>query len=176
MLSQTTYPDNNQGTQDGIKAIQKAPELIASVNTSDKLFARNAAQIGMAEVELADLAQRKSSNGAIRDFAKKMVADHEKANEHLRAIVRRQNIGWPADLNEAMKAEKSKLSRLSGAAFDKEYMKAMIYGHQTAIADFQREVSKGTEASLRDFASETLPSLREHLKLAQDTLAIRSSL
>jgi len=172
VLSQTNYPySNKQAVENTVSSAQKAAEPTASVNASDKSFARNAAQIGMAEVELANLAQTKSSDEAVKDFAKKMVTEHAKANERLRAIVSRHYIGWPADLNAATKWEKNKLSKLSGAAFDKEYMNAMIQGHQSAIADFQRAASNAKEPSIKDFASETLPSLKEHLKLAEQTLA-----
>ena len=59
------------------------------------------------------------------------------------------------------------MSKLSGAAFDKMYMTHMVKDHKKDVAEFEKEASKAKDSSLKNFAQQTLPTLREHLQMAQ---------
>jgi putative membrane protein len=136
---------------------------------SDQTFIINAAKGGMAEVELGKLGQDKGVSTDVKNFGKRMVDDHGKANDALQTLARNKNITLPTDLAAKDKALRDRLSKLSGAAFDRAYMNAMLSDHRKDVGEFKRESTSGTDADVKAFASKTLPTLEEHLRLAQDT-------
>jgi putative membrane protein len=149
---------------------QNGPAMKASDPAigSDTTFARKAAQGGMAEVKMGRLAEEKGSSQDVKNFGKKMVEDHSAANEKLEGIASQQNITLPATLNRTDQATYDHLSKLSGDAFDRAYAKDMVQDHQQDIADFKTEARNGQNSAVKGFASNTLPTLEEHLKMARN--------
>jgi putative membrane protein len=98
-----------------------------------------------------------------------MVKDHGKAGDELKSIAGQKSISLPGEITTKDQALKTHLSSLSGDAFDKAYMSAMVKDHQTDIAEFEKEANSGTDSDLKSFASKTLPTLKEHLSLAKNT-------
>jgi putative membrane protein len=141
----------------------------ASKPGSDQKFVMDAAKGGMAEVELGKLAQDKGSNDQVKNFGKRMADDHGKANDELQTLARNKNITLPSDLDPKDKATKDRLSKLSGPAFDRAYMAAMLQDHKKDVSEFKRESTSGHDPDVKAFAAKTLPTLEEHLRLAQDT-------
>jgi len=142
--------------------------LAAAVPASDEAFAKKAAQGGEAEVQLGQLALTKASNQKVKDFAQKMVDDHSRMGDDLKALAAQKDIMLPSGLSEDDQALSNKLSGLSGDAFDKAYMSAMVKDHRTDIADFQKEANSVADKALHGFASRNLPTLRQHLQLAMN--------
>jgi len=136
---------------------------------SDQTFVIDAAKGGMAEVELGKLAQDKAASTEVKNFGKRMVDDHSKANDELQSLAKNKNITLPPDLDPKDKALRDRLSKLSGAAFDRAYMNAMLSDHRKVVSEFKRESTAGKDPDVKAFASKTLPTVEEHLKLAQDT-------
>jgi putative membrane protein len=136
----------------------------------DAHFAKEAAQGGMAEVKLGQLAQEKGSNDSVKDFGKRMVDDHSKAGDKLKGLALRENITLPADISAKDQATYDRLSKLNGAAFDRAYARDMVKDHETDVAAFQKEANAGKDDSLKSFASETLPTLQGHLKQAKEMM------
>lgn len=128
-------------------------------------FMMKAAQGGMAEVEVGKLAASKGANADVKQFGQKMVTDHSKANDELKALAAKKNFTLPADVNAEQKAMADKLSKLSGAEFDKEYVDGMVKDHEKDVADFQKEADSGTDADVKAFAAKTLPTLKSHLEM-----------
>lgn len=156
------YPGANQpGMPNGPQ-----PTTTNAVNDND--FAKEAAQGGMAEVKLGQLAQEKGSSQAVKDFGKRMVEDHSAANEKLKTVASREKIEVPATLSKKDQKTYDQLSQLSGDAFDKAYAKDMVKDHQHDISAFKDEASGGQNAAIKGFASETLPTLQDHLKMARE--------
>jgi putative membrane protein len=135
---------------------------------ADNTFAKKAAEGGLTEVELGKLATEKASNPDVKAFGQRMVDDHSKANDQLKGIAGQQNITLPTDLNAKHKAERDRLSKLSGEAFDHAYINHMVLDHKKDIAEFQKEANSGKNDAIKNFASQTLPTLQDHLKQAQD--------
>jgi len=133
----------------------------------DKQFAQKAAMGGMAEVQLGQLAQQKAGNDAVKQFGSRMVQDHGKANDELKQIAGAQGVQLPDSLDKKHMQEMQKLQKLEGAAFDREYMKHMVDDHKKDVAAFEKESKSGKNAELKGFAAKSLPTLQEHLKLAQ---------
>jgi putative membrane protein len=135
--------------------------------TSDQTFLKEAAEGGLAEVELGQLAVEKSSNEDVKRFAQRMVEDHGKANEDLKQLAAEKGLSLPSEPSAKQKANKERLSKLSGDEFDKAYMSDMLKDHRTDIAAFEQESDGGKDSDIKKFASQALPTLREHLKQAE---------
>jgi putative membrane protein len=133
---------------------------------SDKEFARKAAEGGLAEVKLGQLAEEKAESPTVKDFGKRMVEDHSKANDELKDAAARENITLPDKLDPQDQATYEQLSKLSGAQFDKAYARDMVKDHRADIAEFKQEAQNGKDEAIKNFASQTVPTLEEHLKLA----------
>lgn len=134
---------------------------------SPQSFATQAAIIGMAEIELGQLAVQNSQDKSVRDYAQRMVKDHEAADARLKKIAGQKNLMLPESLDAEHEALKEKLSGLKGAAFDREYAKAMAKGHDKAVALFESASQAAQMPSeLKEFAAATLPTLKEHLEMA----------
>jgi len=135
---------------------------------NDNTFVTNAAGGGMAEVELGKLAVEKASSDQVKQFGQRMVDDHGKANDELKTLAQQKNITLPTSISAKDKAERDRLAKLSGAAFDRAYMSAMLSDHKKDVSEFRVESTSGKDADIKAFAAKTLPTLEEHLKLAQD--------
>jgi putative membrane protein len=138
--------------------------------TPDVHFAKEAARGGMAEVKLGQLAQEKGSSDTVKTFGKRMVDDHSKAGDKLKEVASHESITLPSDLSAKDQATYDRLSKLNGAAFDRAYARDMVKDHETDVAAFQKEANAGKNDSLKSFASETLPTLQDHLKHAKEMM------
>lgn len=139
----------------------------AAVSSADRKFATTAAMDGMAEVELGRLATERGASDAVKQFGQRMIDDHTKANDQLKQWAATAGLTLPTALDAKRQAVMNRLSRLSGAAFDRAYAQQMVKDHTKAVQLFQREADRGTDAGLKSFASSTLPTLREHLQMAR---------
>jgi putative membrane protein len=142
--------------------------LLSAAGNPDEHFATAASQGGMAEVKLGQLASEKASNPKVRNFGQQMVTDHSKAGDELTSIVHKKGVTVPSDLTTKDQALLTRLSSLSGESFDKAYMSAMVSDHQEDISEFQKEANNGRDPDFKSFAGKTLPTLQEHLRMAQD--------
>ena len=134
----------------------------------DGAFVADAASSGMAEVKLGQLAQQKGWNTAVKDFSKRMEADHTKAGNELKDVADRNNVTLPNEVNYADKSTYERLSAYSGKEFDKAYADQMVKDHEKAVAEFKKEASEGENKDLKNFAAQTVPTLESHLQMAQD--------
>jgi putative membrane protein len=139
----------------------------AFADSPDSGFLKNAAEGGISEVELGQLAQQKATNSAVKDFGAMMVKDHTAANEKLKALAASKQVSLPDSSSVMQKATRTKLNMLSGDTFDKSYIKGMIEDHKTDIKEFQKEASQGKDPEARAFAAATLPTLQGHLTSIQ---------
>ncbi len=135
--------------------------------SGDADFVRKASEGGMAEVKLGQLAQQKASHHSVKEFGRRMEADHSKAGDELKGIAAEQGMTVESALNSKDQALYDRLSGLSGDEFDRAYINAMVRDHREDISEFQKEASTGRNEKVKAFASKTLPTLREHLKLAE---------
>lgn len=145
-----------------------APLLFGqSVSPSDQKFAEKAAQGGKAEVELGQLAVQKASDDKVKQFGQKMVDDHAKANQQLQQVAEQEHVTLPSTMDPEAQQEQQRLSKLSGEEFDKAYMRYQVKDHQKDVAEFQKEATAGKDSGIKNFAQSALPTLKEHLKLAE---------
>ena len=133
--------------------------------TAPEAFMTEAAQGGMAEVELSTVAKTKAQNAEVKKFAQQMIEDHSNANTELKQLAGKKNITLPTELDATHKGIKDKLSSLSGADFDTEYVNAMVADHEKSVALFKSQADSGTDAETKAFAAKTLPKLQMHLDM-----------
>ena len=153
---------------DSAKSTAKTKTSASMMSDSD--FAKAAAEGGFAEVRFGGLAEDKASSKAVKDLAQRMVDDHTKVDDKLKAAASKDNISIPAQLNAKDQATYVRLSQLSGAAFDRAYARDMVRDHEADLAEFRREANDGKDASIKSFAAQTLPTLEDHLKEARQAL------
>jgi putative membrane protein len=143
------------------------------LQAADMDFVNQATAAGMAEVDLGKLGAEKAADQSVKQFAQRMVDDHSKANEQLIKILADKKVEVPKEMPADATSTKDQLSSLSGADFDREFMTHMVSGHEKAVALFDKESKEGQDAQLKQFAEQTLPTIQDHLKQAQQ---IQSSL
>jgi putative membrane protein len=122
---------------------------------------------GMAEVQLGQLAQQQALSDQVKQFAQRMVADHGKANDELGQLAGAKGVQVPAEPGRDQRKAMDKLRKLSGAEFDRGYMKHMVEDHKKDVSDFRKQARTGNDAELKAFAAKHLPTLEEHLRMAQ---------
>jgi putative membrane protein len=141
--------------------------LQAQAASPDQMFVTKAAQGGIAEVELGTVANTQGASAEVKQFGSRMVTDHSKANDALKQAAAKSGANVPAEPSPVQKASIAKLKAMQGAAFDGAYASAMVKDHEEDVALFEHESTSGQDPALRTFASDTLPVLKEHLKMAQ---------
>jgi putative membrane protein len=140
-------------------------------NNPDRLFVRAAAIGGMAEVDFGKLAEQKGQSDAVKEFGGLMIADHGKANEQLIGLAKEDGIAVPHELDAEHEAMRARLESLSGAEFDLAYLQGQVVDHQKTVQLLEYEIGSGQDVELKSFASEILPVVLQHLRVAQDIQA-----
>ena len=153
---------------DSTKA-ERSKESKSKLPSGEERFMKEAASGGLMEVELGKVAAEKGSHQRVKEFGKRMQTDHSKANAQLKKIASSKGVELPTEPSGEHKSTMEKLTKLSGAEFDREYMEAMVDDHKEDIEKFQTQADKGKDPELKKFASESLPILKKHLELAQST-------
>lgn len=154
------------------------------VSEGHREFVEESLAAGMAEVELARLAQQRAASSEVKQFADMMIRDHTKAGDELKQIANRHSIEAPAQLEQEHRELMERLSDLRGEEFDRAYMDAMVDSHQDVVAHLRSRAdvdrygdNKGAvapeqsdnpvEASLNQWAANALPTTRHHLDEAR---------
>jgi len=139
------------------------------LSSGDQRFIKDAAGGGMMEVQLGKLAAEKASSPQVKEFGRKMEQDHSKANAELQKLASTKNVQISHELEGKHKSTYDRLAKLSGDRFDREYMKTMIDDHKDDVDKFKKEAEKANDTDVKSFASKTLPTLEQHLEMAQST-------
>jgi putative membrane protein len=133
----------------------------------DKTFVKKAAVGGLFEVKSSQLAEQRGTGAGAKTFARHMVEDHSKANKELESLAAKKGLELPKELDDKHQKVMDKLSGLSGEEFDREYMTAQVKAHKEAVKLFEDQSKGGQDADLKAWATKTLPTLREHLRMAE---------
>ncbi len=132
----------------------------------DKMFIKKAAEGGMAEVQLAQLAQQKSQNDGVKKFAQTMIDDHTPANAKLTQLASAKGETPPTELDAKDQKMMSKLQGMDGKKFDTAYLKGQVKAHKEMLKTFQDESKNGSDADLKAFADDTTPTIQKHITMA----------
>lgn len=140
----------------------------------DRQFIMEAAQGGMLEVQMGKLAQQNGQSDGVKQFGKRLEDDHSKASEELKGIAQKLGVALPASLDKKHQGKVDKLSKVKAQDFDRQFAKDMVSDHEKDVKAFRKEADKGKNAEVKQFASQTVPTLEEHLKMARDLAGSRS--
>ena len=156
----------NAGTMNAAGGNMAMNNGVASSGAIDTAFVTDAMKADNGEVALGNLAQQKGSSSGVKDLGKMLATDHSAHKQEVAALAQKANVPVTDDLKDEAKAEQTKLQGLSGAAFDKEFVRATVEAHQKDIAKYEQEAKSGNP-QMAAFANKTLPTLRKHLQAAQ---------
>jgi putative membrane protein len=146
------------------------------VKAADTAFINDLVIANMAEVELGRLAVERGASTEVKKFGQMMIDDHTKAGEKLKSVATAQNIRVPADLDEKHRDLRDKLAKLSGSAFDREYMAAMVEGHEGVADKLESRLDSAKLAqksdnvvtmAVNEWAAEAYPVVQSHLEAAR---------
>jgi putative membrane protein len=143
----------------------------AAQASSDTEFATQAAQSSIAEVARAQMALQKASNEEVKQYAQKIIDDHTNANNQLKDLAAQKGMTLPTEISAEHKAIADRLSGLSGAGFDSEYMTVEVRDHEKAVDLFQNEAQNGADQELKSWAGTMTPHLQAHQQTAHAILA-----
>ena len=155
---------------DGPDAIE-APATTIN-DTVDEGFLEERLTSSTKEIEVSQLAQQKAANAQVKTFAQQVAQDHQQATQSLRQVAAQQNVQVTPD-TEAVQDAREELNELTGAEFDRAYIDMMVENHESAVSEVEEKASDAAHPELQQWASRTLPTLREHLDRArqlQETL------
>src|SRR6185295_17043877 len=153
-FAQATKPQTPPATPTQSPRAQQPPDTakpapVTKSMSADQQFVKNVAADNMAEVELGRLATEKASRDDVKKFAQQMVDEHGKANDELKTLASSKNIMLSETVDASHKAVHDRLSKLSGAAFDRDYLREMTNGHRKAVAAFKAEATTGKDAEIK---------------------------
>jgi putative membrane protein len=148
-------------------AQSRAQNVVMQSGSADLEFILEAAQGGLAEVELGKVAAQQGASDEVKKFGQQMVDDHTKSDNELKTIAMRRGITLPSEPDSKDKALMTRLSKLHGASFDRAYMRNMVSDHKQDVAAFRRESTSGKDPEVKAWATKMLPTLEAHLKEAE---------
>ena len=140
---------------------------LSAMTTEDKEFVVKAGMGGLYAVQAGNLALQNASSPDVRSFAQRMVTDHAKANAELAQLATAKGLALATELAGDHEMAVEHLKTLSGAEFDKAFMEHMVSDHASDVAEFEKASTSATDADLKAWAGRTLPTLREHERLAK---------
>jgi len=152
-----------------------ADRVGGSLSASDQQFITETVQGNMTEVRLGKMAFDRSQSETVKSFGERLVTDHSRSNEQLKEIAAAKHVELPQQLSATEEARVTKLEGLSGAEFDRLFMAEMREEHRRDLARFETVARTSTDPELQEFAQRTLPTLREHVALAERYEAARAT-
>lgn len=175
----STQPSTQPGAGVGPASGMPTSGTAGAGAATDKMFVMKAAQGGLTEIKLGELASQKSSSDDVKQFGEKMVKDHTQLNEDMKPIAQSMGVTPPAQLNKKHQKMYDKLSGMSGDEFDKAYLSAMVKDHHDDLKDFKSEASSTQNADLKAAVQKGTTVIEEHTamveKLAQSKGAMAST-
>ena len=146
----------------GSNAGKTAPE------SPDAAFVQQAANDGLAEIELSKLAVDSAKSPQVKQFAEKMVQAHTENNQQLATIAAHENMSLPKALDSEHARMRDKLAAQHGADCDRSYVDAMRGDHQKMGDLLQSSQATVSTQELRTFIENTLPVVQDHLRMANE--------
>src|ERR1044072_5004556 len=140
----------------------------AQSGAATKQFVEQAGISGLAEIEMGELGAKKATNGQVKAFAKRIVADHTKANEELLTAIKGKGLQVPSSRTSMHKATVEKFQQQdAGKNFDLDYMQQMVEDHKADVELFETAADdEKLDLDLRSYAKRTLRTLLDHLNQA----------
>jgi putative membrane protein len=136
----------------------------ATVSTADQKFILAAAQGGMTEVKLGELASTNGKRDDVKEFGQMMVKDHTAINDDLKALAAQKGVILPDSLDAKHQGMVDKMTALTGSGFDDAYIADMIKAHKADAKAFKGESAATQDADIKSFLDKSIPVVEAHLK------------
>jgi putative membrane protein len=162
-------PDNEQQTSSRNQPGAASREVTTQTST-DRKFLQGVASGEIEEMELGILAAQKAASDQVRRLGQRMYDDHAQLSDLLNALLQVKGLALPSSRDGKQQRELERLQKLSGADFDRAYMKLLIDDHQKDIREFRKQAQRATDPDIKSFAANTLPKLHDHLAMAQEAV------
>jgi putative membrane protein len=156
---------SNANMPDSMSADNSTPDM--GIASPDQLFMKKAAQGGLAEVRLGNIAKQNGSSDAVKQFGDRMITDHTQAGDELKQIAQKKGVTLPSDVTTKDKKMSKMLEAKQGSDFDKAYIHDMVKDHEEDVAEFRNEAANGKDPEVKAWAQKTLPTLESHLAQAK---------
>ncbi|MCC2641763.1 MAG: putative outer membrane protein-like protein [Nitrospira sp.] len=137
----------------------------------DAGFLMTAAAAQKAEIALSQIAAERAESEKVKQFAHRMIEDHTKASQEVSQLALTTGITLPEELSAKQQKAAGNFSQLSGAEFDRAYIKHEMSDHKKNVAEFSAQAKTLKDPQIRQWASATLPVLKEHLMIAKGLAA-----
>lgn len=154
----------------GATTTTTTPAAGARLERADRRFVERAAEGGMAEVALAQVARERATDPQVKAFAQRMAEDHGQANQALAQLAGTKGVELPAEPPRGARRDVERMGAMKpGPDFDRAYMKHMVDDHKKTVTEFGKASREARDPEVKAFAAKQLPTLENHLELAQTT-------
>jgi len=147
------------------KLIEKKPA--GNEPATEKEFLAKAIACDIAEIKLAELAIKQTSNKDVEKFARRMREEHSKCRDALMERAKELKLGVLEGLDKDKQATHDRLSKLEGSQFDRAYMREMVENHEKGLRSYETWAEKAKDRDLAGHVKKTIPKLKEHLEEAR---------
>src|SRR6185436_5915708 len=148
-------------------------ESTTTLTKKEISFMIDAAEGGMAEMRMGDLAQQKGQSPEVKQFGQRLVTDHGKANDELKQLAQKKGVTLPSQMADKHQKAIDKLT--SSSDFDKQFKDMAVKDHKKDIKEFEKAEKKCEDADLKAWITKTLPTLQEHLRMAEQLGVTRTA-
>jgi putative membrane protein len=135
---------------------------------ADEQFLREAALGDMAEVQMGKLGEQKAVSPEVKEFGRRMQADHGAHLEQVRSLAAKEDVTLPKELDQKDRQNAEKLGKLNAHEFDRQYMSHMVKDHQEDIQKYEHAQKQPVSADVKALIDQTLPILKEHHAMAEN--------
>lgn len=142
-----------------------AAQAGTTVNTVDRTFINTVGHGNAAEIQASRLALKKSSDSKVRSIASMLIQQHGQAQQALLQLGPKVNVPVPTSPDPSQRAMYRRLSRLSGSAFDKAYMKGQVSAHYQTLALFKKEMANGNDTLVHSYAQQYITDIQNHTQM-----------
>lgn len=143
-------------------------EAQTPIPPAPKDFVMAAAQSDRYEIMAAHLAAVQSQDPHVRNFAEQMISDHTRMIEELREAATATGLSSPTlGMSSDQAALLGSLQGLRGTDFDKTYARQQVLAHTQALTVQDSFAQAGAKSDLRTAAAASLPTIRDHLRMAE---------
>ena len=164
-------PQSSQTAESPRDSVNQEDKNVGSANfeqgKTDAEFVLAAADGGMLEVRLGELALQKALSPEVKAFAQSMVTDHGKANEELKVLTNKLNHSIPQTLSATSQEKYDAIAQKDGEVFDRAYAEVMIADHKETIEKFYAQTNNGSGSEINEWAEAKIPILEHHLMMAE---------
>lgn len=144
-----------------------APSASRQVNEIDRAFMATAAEAGIANIQMGQLALQRGSSQQVKQFAQAEITEQQNVASELKRIAPQAQVSLPTTPGLKYQAALRRLSQLSGQLFDQAYLaEGGVNAHLENAATFQREVAFGQNPDLVRLANSGLPIINQHFATA----------